>query len=250
MNKINCVLVDDEKNGRVVLSELLGKYCPDVEIVGEAGNIDEAYALITHKQPHLVFLDIQMPGGDGFELLKKFREITFDIVFVTSFDKYAVSAIKFSALDYLLKPVDVGDLLSCIEKVRGQRSSKQKKGEWVVNLLNNLDESKPEKKIVVHHNDKVKFLNLSDIICFEAESNYTHIYSTDGERYTPARVLRDFEEYLEKYSNFMRINKKAIVNLNYVTGYTKTEPHILFLKNGKEYEVGRRKKTELMGRVK
>jgi len=250
MNKINCILVDDESSGRIVLSELLAKYCPDVHILGEADNIEDAFRLINEKQPDLVFLDIQMPGGDGFELLKKFDTINFDIIFVTSFDKYAISAIKFSALDYLLKPVDVSDLLKSIEKVRKRKAEKEKPQEWVVNLLDNLDDSKTEKKIVIHHKDRVIFLKLSEIVCFEAESNYTHIFTINGERYTPARVLRDFEEYLARHSNFIRVSKKAIVNLDHVTGYSKGEPHILFLKNGKEYEVGRRKKAELIGRVK
>ncbi|HWY39022.1 MAG TPA: LytTR family DNA-binding domain-containing protein [Bacteroidia bacterium] len=250
MNKINCILIDDETSGRVVLNELLAKHCPDVNILAEAANIDSAYALIVEKQPDLIFLDIQMPGGDGFELLKKFSDINFDVVFVTSFDKYAINAIKFSALDYLLKPVDVADLVASIEKVQKRKAEKERPKEWVVNLLNNLDEAKTEKKIVIHHQDKVKLLKLSDIVCFEAESNYTHIYTNDNQRYTPARVLKDFEEFLEKYNNFIRINKKVIVNLDYVTAYSKSEPYMLFLKNGQEYEIGRRKKTEIMGRIR
>lgn len=249
-NKINCILVDDEHAGRVVLTELLTKFCPDVNILAECDNINEAYKEITNRQPELVFLDIQMPGGDGFELLRKFSDINFDVVFVTSFDKYAINAIKFSALDYLLKPVDIEDLVKSVEKVRKRKEEREKPKEWVLNLLNNMDEAATEKKIVIHHQDKVKLINLSDIICFEAESNYTHIFTSDGQKYTPARLLKDFEEFLEKHDNFIRVNKKAIVNLDYVTEYSKGEPHILFLKNGKEYEIGRRKKTEIMGRVR
>lgn len=250
MNKITCILVDDERAGRIVLNELLTKFCPDVSILAEAENITEAYQLINKLQPDLVFLDIQMPGGDGFELLKKFGEINFDVIFATSFDRYAINAIKFSALDYLLKPVDVADLLSSMEKVRRRKSEKEKPREWVLNLLDNLDENQPEKKIIIHHMDKVKLLKLSDIICFEAESNYTHIFVNDGQKYTPARILKDFEEFLEKYDNFIRVSKKAIVNLDYVTQYSKGEPFILYLQNGKEYEIGRRKKTELMARLR
>jgi two-component system LytT family response regulator len=250
MNKISCILVDDESSGRIVLSELLAKYCPEAQIVAEAENINDAYSKIINLQPDLVFLDIQMPGGDGFELLKKFSDINFDVIFATSFDRYAINAIRFSALDYLLKPVDVDDLLAAMAKVRKRKEEKEKPKEWVVNLLDNLDENNKEKKIVIHHKDKVKLLNLSEIVCFEAESNYTHIFTVDGQKYTPARLLKDFEDYLEKHENFIRVNKKAIVNLDYVTEYSKGEPHIIFLKNGKEYEIGRRKKTEIMGRIK
>jgi two-component system LytT family response regulator len=249
-NKISCILVDDENAGRIVLNELLTKYCPDVNILAEADNITDAYQLINKLQPNLVFLDIQMPGGDGFELLKKFSDITFDVIFATSFDRYAINAIKFSALDYLLKPVAINDLLSSIEKVRKRKAEKEKPRQWILNLLDNLDENTTEKKIVIHHLDKVKLLKLSDIVCFEAESNYTHIYLNDGQKYTPARILKDFEEFLEKHDNFIRINKKAIVNVDYITQYSKGDPFILYLKNGKEYEIGRRKKTELMARIR
>lgn len=250
MNKINCIIVDDEISGRIVVRELLTRFCEDVTIVGEAANIKDAYTLIKEKKPDLVLLDVQMPGGDGFDLLRKFDEINFDIVFVTSYDKYAINAIKFSALDYLLKPIELGDLRISLEKVRQRKNEKETPRQWVINLLNNLEEHNPKKSIAIHHQDKVRLVKLADIVCLEAESNYTHIFTIDNERFTPARVLRDFEEYLESYTNFMRINKKVIVNLDYITGYSKGEPHILFLKNGKEYEIGRRKRTELASRVK
>jgi two-component system LytT family response regulator len=250
MNKINCILIDDEVSGRIVLAELLSEFCPEVNVIAEAANITEAYDKINTLKPGLVFLDIQMPGGDGFELLKKFNDIAFEIIFVTSFDRYAINAIKFSALDYLLKPIDSDDLLTSMQKLKKRLEEKEKSKEWIVNLLDNLDEDTIDKKMAIHHNDKVKFIKLSDIICLEADDNYTRIFTNDNQKYTPARVLKDFEEFLAKHENFIRISKKAIVNINYITEYSKGEPHILFLKNGKEYEVSRRKKTELISRVR
>jgi len=161
MNKLSCIIIDDEPSGRIVLKELLVKFCPNVEVLGEAENIIEAYAEIKKKNPDFILLDIQMPGGNGFELLKKFEVIDFEVVFTTSYEKYAISAIKFSALDYLLKPVDVPDLLASIEKVKKTREEKQNNQPLIVNLLNNLDETNTEKKLALHHQDKVKLLNLS-----------------------------------------------------------------------------------------
>src|ERR1700752_143393 len=110
MRKIRTVIVDDEESSREVLRQLLGKFCPEIEIIGECSNIDEAYTIISSKKPDLVFLDVHMPTGNGFTLLKKFATIEFDIIFATSYDKYAISAVRFSALDYLVKPIEVSDL--------------------------------------------------------------------------------------------------------------------------------------------
>ena len=134
-----------------------------------------------------------MPGGIGFDLLKKFNVINFEVIFTTSYEKYAINAIKFSALDYLLKPIDLQDLKTSVEKIKKVKQSKTDRQPLMVNLLNNIDESNSEKKIAIHHQDKVKFINLSDVICFEAESNYTHIHTREGDRFTPARLLKDFE---------------------------------------------------------
>ena len=250
MSMINCIIVDDEVHGRVVLRELLTRFCSGVNIVGEADGPEPAYALIQQLKPDVVFLDIQMPGGSGFELLKQFERVDFEVVFVTSYDHYAITAIKFSAVDYLLKPVEINELVGCIEKVRQRRAAKQSSGQWVVQLLNNIEGGSGQRKLALHHQDKVKLINVSDVVCLEAESNYTAVYTTDGEKYTPARVLKDFEAFLEPNKNFIRVNKSAIVNLDHVTEYSKGEPCVLYLSNGMEYEISRRKKAELNERMR
>jgi two-component system, LytTR family, response regulator len=250
MTNLTCIIIDDEAAGRIVIRELLWRFHPDVNVLGEASNMDEAFREIRAKKPDFVFLDIQMPGGSGFDLLKRFASVDFEIIFVTSFEKYAINAIRTSALDYLLKPVDINDLKNSIEKVKKAREQKINNQPLIVNLLNNMDSTDTEKKMVVHHLDKVKLLKLSDVVCLEAESNYSHIYTTEGQRFTPARVLKEFEEFLSDQSCFLRINKSVIVNLDYVTEYSKGEPCILHLSNGKEYEIGRRKKAEMMERIK
>ena len=250
MTKIKCILVDDEAHGRIVLRELLTRFCPGVEIMDEADNIVDAFDKISKLAPDLVLLDIQMPGGSGFDLLRKFEKINFDIIFVTSYDKYAINAIKFSPLDYLLKPVDINELKESIAKVEARKKSKSSTGEWMLQLVNNMDSIPSEKKVALHHRDKVRLVKFSEIVCLEAESNYTHVHTNDAQKYTPARVLKDFEEFFMGLDNFFRISKSVIVNIDYIKDYSKGEPCVLSLKNGKEYEIGRRKKSELMERVR
>jgi two-component system LytT family response regulator len=250
LNNISCIIIDDEVLGRVVLKELITKHCPHVTIVGEAANITVAFDLVNEKKPDLILLDIQMPGGNGFELLKKFEIVNFEVIFVTSFDKYAINAIKFSALDYLLKPVDVQDLVEAIEKIHNKKIDTGQSKTLYINLINNLDKSNGEKRIAIHHADKIKLINLSSVICFEADSNYTYIHTITKEKYSLARVLKDFEDFLFDNTTFMRINKSAIVNLNYVKEYSKGSPFMIFLENDLEFEVSRRKKVELADRIK
>lgn len=250
MNTVKAILVDDESHGRILLRELLAKFCPEVQVIAEAGSADDAYDLIQKQKPDVLFLDIEMPGGDGFSLLKRFNRIDFDVVFVTSYNEYAVTAFKFSALDYILKPVEIDELKAAVEKVQRRIADKRHSGKWVLNLLNNVDERSGNKKLVLHHGDKVRLLNLNEVVCLEAQSNYTNVYTADGEKFTPARVLKEFEIFLGPNANFIRINKSVIVNMDCVTGYSKGEPCMLYLSNGKEYEISRRKKAELNERIK
>src|SRR5579872_7054181 len=138
--KISSLIIDDEEGGRRVLQKLLTKFCPDIEVVGDAGSVSDGYTLCMEKNPQLVFLDIQMPTGNGFKLLEKFgSNIPFDIIFVTGFDQYAINAIKFSALDYLLKPVDVDELKNAVARATRTINGKVSRQVQMVNLLNNVN---------------------------------------------------------------------------------------------------------------
>lgn len=234
MNKISCVIVDDEESGRIVMKELLALCAPEVEIKGEADDIISAYDLILAQKPDMVFLDIQMPRGNGFELIKKFHAIDFAVIFTTSFDKYAIEAIKINALDYLLKPVDTDELQAAIQKVRKHK----------------ISQGNGNKKIVIHHKDRVKLINVSEVVCLEAENSYTYVHTNDGQKYMPAQLLKGYEQFLEGDDNFIRISRSAIINRNYIKEYSKGEPCVVFLSNGSSYEISRRKKGELIGKIK
>ncbi len=248
--KIRTILIDDEKNSREVLSKLLGSFFPEIEIVGEASDVDEGYKVIQEKKPQLVFLDIQMPRASGFNLLSKFETVPFEVIFVTSYDQYAINAIKFNALDYLLKPVEIDDLQIAIKKAVNSIEKKTDNNIQIINLLHSLSSDVNERKIAIHAGEKVKMLSVQSILYIEADGRYTHLSMNDGGSYTTAKCLKDFEDYLSNQSIFIRISKSLLINVNYIKEYSKGEPCIIHMINGKLFEVARRKKQEILVKLK
>jgi len=249
-NKITAIIVDDEKNGREVLSTLLKNFFPEVELLGEAEEVESAYKLINAKHPQLVFLDIQMPRQSGFSLLKKYEEIPFAVVFVTGFDQYAINAIKFSALDYLLKPVEVNDLREAITKARKSILHKTNSNVQFINLLKSIDSETKERKVAVHVGDNVKLISESNIISIESDGSYCIITTTTKEKYTTSKYLKDFEEFLGNDSDIIRIHKSCMINVRHIKEYSKGEPCIIEMINGQTFEIARRKKSEILERLK
>ena len=247
---ISALIVDDEKNSRIVLRSLIKDFVPEVHIIGEATNVEEAYKLINEMHPELVFLDIQMPGGNGFGLLKQWRELPFDVIFVTSFDQYAINAIKFSALDYLLKPVEIEELRRAIGKAVQNIERKANSTPQIMTLLENMDPGITEKKIAIHSNDKVRLIDLKRIIYIEADDSYCEITMANGERFTTSRVLKDFEDIFSENKDFVRIHKSCMINATHIKEYSKGEPCIIEMHDGKQFEVARRKKQEVLERLK
>jgi two-component system, LytTR family, response regulator len=246
---IKAILIDDEPDSLSVLSKLLTQFCPEVEICGTAGDCEQAYQLALSSKPDVVFLDIQMPGGNGFSLIRKFTAVPFEVIFVTSYDKYAIEAIRFSALDYLLKPVEVLELTAAIARLQAVLHSRQNRNLQFRNMLDNYEGGESRKKITVHHKDEVRFLALNEITHLEAERNYTFIYTASG-KYTSSKNLGEFEEMFEDYQEFMRISKSCIVNLDHVSKYLKGEPCMLTVGEKYSFEISRRKKKELLDRLK
>jgi two-component system LytT family response regulator len=244
--KINSIIVDDEKNSREVLRSLLEKFCPEVNVIGEASNVADAYKLISTSKPDLVFLDIQMPRNNGFCLLQKFSPIPFSVIFITSYDHYAITAIKFSAIDYLLKPVEIGDLKFAVTKAI---SKKKEVNHYVVNLLNNINEEISDKKIPLHVHGNVRFINTFSITHIEADGAYSFIYC-DGEKFASSKSLKDFEDFLAPNPRFIRINKSIIINILFLKEYTKGDPFIITLHTGDVFESSRRRKLEVLERLK
>ena len=250
-NRIKCIIVDDESNSRIVLKSLLKKYSHMIDLVGEAQHVEAAYELINVHNPHLVFLDIQMPKANGFSLLGKFEKVPFEVIFVTSYDKYAINAIKFSALDYLLKPVELDELDIAVNKAVQQINQKKSAQPQIINLLHSLNNGSDERKIAVHMADSVKLLEEKSIIYIEADGSYCHITINSGERFITSKYLKDFEDYFGNDSNhFVRISKSILLNIKHIERYTKGEPCIIEMSNGKSFEVSRRKKQEVLEKLK
>jgi two-component system LytT family response regulator len=248
--RISGIIIDDEQNGRDVLKTLIQNYSSDVDIVGEADNIKDAYSLIQLKRPDFILLDIQMPGGNGFDLLKKFEKIDFEIIFVTSFDKYAINAFKFSATDYLLKPVEIDDLVAAIERVKLKRVlSDVGVNEKAIYLLDNVSDDENRKSIALQKGDKVHFIKLAEIIYLEAISNYTRFVLQNSEIFISSKTLKYFEDIFTDKLYFMRISRSIIINIHAVKSYTKVEPFHVYLSNGDVFEISRRRKVTFLGRM-
>lgn len=244
--QIRAVIVDDELTSRNVLKKLLKKFCPNIELVGEADTSSKAHELINKVEPDIVFLDIQMPGGSGFSLLKKVFKTGFDVVFVTGYDEYALEAIRLSALHYLVKPIEVEDLKEAVKRIE---ISIQRK-EFLLRLENAEYNLKTDnRKIIVHTKDQVFFIPLNLITHLVGERNYTIIYTKDS-KYISSKNLGEYENILKRNEAFLRIGKSCIVNISYITNYSKGESCMLVVNGVHAYEISRRKKQEVLNRLK
>lgn len=233
------LIIDDEKNGRENLAGLIRQYCPQLRIVAEAASVEEAIQKIEEFHPRLIFLDIEMPGGNGFKLLEHFKTFPFEVIFVTAYDNYAIKAIRFSAADYILKPINLNELIVAVEKVC-QRITRQNENEQIRQLyLNTRHPANP--KIGLPTGERIEFVEVNSIIRCQGESNYTHIYFTDRKPVLSAKSLIEFEELLGEYG-FIRVHKAHLVNLNHVTSLSKNDGGILTMSNGDAVLISRRRK--------
>ncbi len=234
-------IIDDEKKGRDSLQMLLEQYCRDVEVIGQADSVETGYQFILKNKPELVFLDVEMPQGSGFELLKRFEKPSFKTIFVTAHQHYAIKAIRFSAIDYLLKPVDVDELLAAVEKVskdKGQNAQLQYSA-----LMENIEPNGPH-KIAIPVKDGVTFIDPCDIIRLQADGTYTHIF-TGKEKYTASKNIKEYEELLGEQF-FFRAHNSHIVNLKHVRHFSRVDGYFVHMSDGSTVEVARRRKDEFL----
>lgn len=220
MSKLKAILVDDEESARDVLQNLLQRFCPHVELVAKCENVLQAVEVIKQQQPDLVFLDIEMPNYSGFEIVNFFKEINFQIIFITAYDQYAVKAFEVSAIDYLLKPIDIGRLKFSIEKVKHHRNMLQQADR--LNLLNDTLASKQIKNIIISDKGQQNIIALKNIIAIEAQESYCLIYTLD-KKYTVSKNLKHFETLLENLPNFIRVHKSWLINKDYLQHYSKSD---------------------------
>jgi two-component system LytT family response regulator len=235
--KINAVIVDDETRSREVLKDLLLQFCPNVTIQGEAGNIEEAYNLIRRTNAvNLVFLDIEMPNGNGFQLLEKFENLPFQVIFVTAFNQYALKAIQCSALDYLLKPVSVEDLSKAVERAEHNLKVDLALEDYQKLLRNIRAWQEGNKKIALHHKEGMDFVELKEIVRCEADGNYSWVYCKQHNRLLVTKSLREFEDLLSDY-HFFRTHRSHLINLNYLKAIRKTDGGHVVLTDGSKVAI-------------
>jgi two-component system LytT family response regulator len=247
---IRAVIVDDESKNRSTLQQLLERYCPEVEAVASEGSIDAAEKAIKAHSPDLIFLDVEMPFGSGFDLLERFPQPSFYVIFITAFNHYAMRAIKMSAADYLLKPVDIDELKEAVKKVSYMRAKEQQPEPRLLEaLLNNIRAGKSaQPKLAVPGSDGILYIEITNIVRCTADGNYTLIYTTDGQKLHVAKTLKEYEDLLSTM-NFFRVHNSCLVNLQHVTKYIRGEGGQVVMSDGAIVEVSRRRKSELLERL-
>lgn len=241
---IKAIIIDDEINNQELISNLLKSYAENIQVVGLANSVESAYKIINEHQPDLIFLDIQMPDGTGFDLLKKFEKINFKIIFVTAHQEFAIEAFKYSALDYLLKPLSPTNLLAAVKKAEETMGSDELNMKLKI-LLNNIAEPiKNKKKIVLKTMERIYSVDLDDIIRFESDGGYTKVYLTDGKRIMVSKTMKEFDDLLLD-AGFLRVHHSHLINMNHLFCFEKAEGHVV-MKDDSIVPVSNRKKDQLL----
>jgi two-component system, LytTR family, response regulator len=245
---IKAVLIDDEEDGREALKLALRKFCPEIEIIGIFGSPEEGVLGIREHKPQLVFIDVQMPGMSGFDVLQKLSPVSFEVIFISAYDRYAIKAIKFSALDYLLKPIDIDELVRAVQRVK-DRVGKKENNYPVQSVLHNLQFSTGQvQKLAVPSLDGVDFFNAQDVIFCKAEGSYTTIFLINGAQKVVSRNLKDFENLLSE-SGFCRVHHSYLINLNHVQRYVRGEGGYVVLTENHHVDISRRRKEEFLAKL-
>lgn len=241
--ELTCILVDDELSSRETLKSYISKYCDGVQVLELCKNIDEGLAAIQKHKPDIVFLDIEMPFGDGFDLLDRAGEINFDVVFITAFSHYAIKALNMSATYYILKPVDIDELTEAVKKIREKKN--QKISTTKILLENNKTTNPDQKQIVLPHLSGFVVVKIADVMRIEADNNYSTVYLTDGTKQVVSRTLKFFEELLNE-SGFIRIHQSHLINTKFISEFKKGKTAQVKLSDGVWLDISAQRKKEFL----
>mgnify|MGYP000356724469 CR=1 FL=1 len=245
MNRVKVYIVDDEQKAIDTLSKVFTLFFEEVDLVGSAQNITEAYPQILDFKPDLVLLDIEMGKESGFQLLEKFENIDFHVAFVTAYEDFALRAIKFSALDYIIKPANVADLKTLLNKVQQNPKHKQE-GQKVKQMFGNfLAGDKSEHKLTLAVADGYEFIKVDDILYLKADGSYTILVLKNAQKRTTSKNLKHFEGILSEYG-FFRIHNSTIINLKYIQRFNKTAGGSVVMDNQAEFSISKSRKEEFM----
>ena len=242
---LKAIIIDDEARSRKALQIALKDYCPAVEIVSIAETPEKGIEAILNCKPDIVFLDVQMPGMSGFDLLSHFPEIDFDIVFITAHDHYAIKAIRFSALDYLLKPIQIDELMAAVKKAEEKKNNRHTNWQYKSLYENVRNGHNASGSIAVPTGDGLLFIKTENIIRCQAEGNYIFIYQTGKEKMLITKTLGDIESMLDT-KEFFRVHNSHLVNLVHIKKYIKGDGGYVIMSDNSTVDVSRRKKEEFM----
>lgn len=240
-DKLKAVIVDDEESARNILFNLLQLYKADIEVVAQCENVEQAVATIQSNQANVIFLDIEMPNYSGLELVSFFKEINFEIIFITAYQHFAVKAFEVSAFDYLLKPIEINRLDQSIKNLLTKKSKENNAINYEV-LKDSLNQ-KVVQKMIVNYLGNQKAVVLSDVVAIEANEAYSVIHDKNGMNYTMSKNLKHFENLLEDNKGFMRVHKSWIVNQAHITHVSNAD-YLIFLNNKIEAKLSKYKKAE------
>lgn len=244
---VKAIIIEDEKKSRAALAGLLARYCPNVILQGEAEGMRSGLEMIRKSSPDVIFLDIQMPDGSGFKLLEELDEIDFEIIFTTAFDQYAIKAIKYSALDYLLKPIVPQELVDAVKKVEERKIARKSSMNRNIDVLLDNIKSKTEdaQKIILTTAEKIHVIKVHDIIRCASDNYYTNFFFTDGTKLLVSKTLKESEALLKGHS-FIRPHKSHLINTRYIKGFMKHDGGYIVMSDTSEVPVSRRKKEMII----
>lgn len=246
MKTFRALIIDDVENSRITLADDLKQYCPQIDVVGQADSVRTALEAIRERKPDVIFLDIQMGDGTGFDVLTNLKEINFQIIFTTALDSHGIKAIKFSALDYLLKPIDPDDLIKAVTKLE-QTNRKESITDSITLLLENMrsNKSPDNKRIALHSLEKVHLVAVGDIIRCESQGSYTIFFLQNKEQIVASKNMKEFEEMLEGHS-FIRVHHSHLINFAYLKEYVKKDGGYAIMTDKSEVPVSFRKRNTLL----
>lgn len=241
---LRAIILEDEEDSRNLLIGFLRDYCPQVHVLASADSVTSGFDAIHNHQPDVVFMDIQLKGETSFDLLQKLREIQFEIIFITAYDSYMLNAIKFSAIDYLLKPVNVNELKTAVAKVEKKRNQAKFNKSLEV-LLSNFKNNYQDHKIAISSTDGFVFVKVSNIIYLESDGAYTSFHLKQQEKLVTSKNIKEYEDLLFDH-NFFRIHKSYIINMAEMTKYIRGEGGYVVMSNNAMFGVSRRRKDDFL----
>lgn len=238
---MKAVIIEDEERSRIVLQNLLETYCPEVEVAAMADSVSSGVKELRAHDPDVVFLDVQINGGTGFDVIEKMDHIQSAVIFTTAYDQYALKAFKFSAIDYLLKPIDIEELKSAVRKASASNQAIVRQYQ-IQNLISNLRNPDEVPVLLVSTIDAVEFVRIQDIIRCEAQGAYTQLYFRESRPLMVSKVIKEFEFLLQEYG-FYRVHQSHLVNLKEVRKFVKSENYLL-MRDGAQIQLARSRKEE------